>query len=132
MVAENAFENGRAEAAARAAGTTQLKTDVARDLSAAVERSVVESISAETNRWTQWRHGLNPGEVALYDQGLLVFGTESLGQGLRTVRGVDGKTASIEVEGLKHGRGGTLFVPSTSETQRAHGEVIARPKTNTV
>lgn len=115
----------------RAAGAAQLTTDVSRGLQAAVERNEIERISAENRRWTQWRNGLIPGEVTLYEQGLLIEGTRNLGPALRTVRGFDGKVTTIETEGIKHG-GGTLFIPSTKEAQIAHGEIIKKPKSSSV
>ncbi|MBP9839292.1 MAG: hypothetical protein KBC84_11360 [Proteobacteria bacterium] len=82
-------------------------------------------------RWSRWRAGLNEGEVALYNQGLLDY-QQPLGPGTRRILASDGTRHEIQTEGVRLGRGGTLFVPCTPEAQRVHGEAIARSKSSAI
>lgn len=95
------------------------------------DKEFVRRLGEFNVRWSRWRAGLNEGEVALYNQGLLDY-QQPLGTGTRRILGSDGTRYEIQTEGVKHGRGGTLFIPSTPEAQRVHGEAIARPKPSAI
>lgn len=78
-----------------------------------------------------WRAGFEPVEQALIDQGLLVF-MGSLGPQTVRITGPNGDMRRITVEGVKYREGTVLFIPSTQEAQRTHGEILEVPKSSAV